>query len=351
MRSETFDEWVRGRTCESCAIFKKDVFCFLLGWSQEDDIERSDVSNFYLVHHLSGQTEDFGVKFRGDSRRRISVNQLAGELVMVARGGNVLLHNSQGGRSEKMLSREQIIDTRAIRFIGDHFYLAGGIRRVLRRDGPEQWTDMSKDVPHELRPGVNSLSLGFHDIDGFDESDIYAAGGHGDVWRFDGSTWLPVDIPTNREIASVCCASDGAVYLGGIGHLIVRGRGDEWAIINQDESNRVFQQIVNYDGRVLAVDEWGSTIFEITSDGVAPMDTGDFSLPPTSCLCMAVGHGMLLTAGLESASVFDGRVWRSLFRSSETEEVVLAQRMLDETASALDKLRDDREKLEHDDGQ
>ena len=346
MRPEVFDEWVRGRTCESCAIFDKDVFCFVLAWSLQEDIEKSDVANYYLVHNRADPDKDFGVEFKGDSGRRLAVNHGETELIMVAHGGNVLRHNRQGGKSEKMLSQEQIRGAESIRFIGEHFYLAGGIRRVLRRDGPENWVDVANEVPHDLRPGVSSLALGFQDIDGFDEQDILAVGGHGDVWHFDGTAWTPVDIPTDSEISSVCCAADGFVYLGGNNHRVVRGRGDTWEIIHEDESNRIFEQIVDYEGRVLAVDEWGSSIFEITSVGIAPMDIGDYAFPPTGCRCLATGHGMLLAAGAESASLFDGTRWQSLFRSPEADDAMLADMLLQDTKAAVAKLADDLDKLD-----
>ncbi|MDJ0840170.1 MAG: hypothetical protein QNK37_26900 [Acidobacteriota bacterium] len=344
MQDRIFDEWVQGKTCESCAIFEENVFCFVSGWSLMEDIEKSDVANFYLVHHWDetaedGASKDIGVRFKVDSRRRLAVDPTGPEIVMAASGGNVFVHNDRGGTNEKMLSEDDIVISRNVRFIGNHFYIVGGIRRLLRRDGPEQWRDMTQDLRDPSLEPIETLDLGFDDVDGFNESDIYAVGGKGDAWRFDGQKWFNIDLPVNDQISCVCCASDGTVYIGGFDHLILRGREDQWEIVYRDDSNYMFHQIVEFDGRIFTVDEWGSTIYEITEDGVAEIDTGDFIFPPTSCLCMSVGHGMLLAAGLESASVFDGKTWRSVF-GPEAEDLLIVQQMLDQANTDLGQILD-----------
>lgn len=344
MHEKVFDKFVRGKTCVSCGIWKKDVLSFNLGWSLAEDIEKSDVAEFYFVHHLEGaeneNTKDFEVKFKGDTRRRIAVNHDDDELIMVAQGGNVLRHNPNGGKSERKLTRDEIVLSRSIRCIGKHFYVAGGVRRVLRRDGIEQWTDITKQLRSD-QPARETLDHGFDDLDGFNEADIYAVGGRGDAWRFDGNEWHQLDLPTNVQLKSVCCASDGNVYIGGNGHTVLRGNRDQWQVLNQAETNSAFMQIINFKDRVYAVDEWGRTLYEVTRDGVTPTDMGDYSLPDTGCLCMATGHGMLLVAGSESASLFDGKVWRDVFRNPDEDELALGQKMLDDSQSALEQLIDD----------
>jgi hypothetical protein len=101
-------------------------------------------------------------------------------------------------------------------------------------------------------------------------------------------------------------------------------------------------QLVDYQGKVLGVDEWGSRIYQVNSDGVSVLDTGDYVLPPTSCVCLAVGHGMLLTAGRESANLFDGKHWRSLFKSKpdELDDAQLAETLLRQTTDAVNQLSD-----------
>ncbi len=40
---------------------------------------------------------------------------------------------------------------------------------------------------------VNSIQIwGFDDLDGFSEQDMYAVGGAGDVWHYNGEIWIPL---------------------------------------------------------------------------------------------------------------------------------------------------------------
>ena len=350
MKPEAFEKWVEGRTCNTCAIFKPDTFCFFLGWSDLSDIEDKKENCFYLVHRLSetnsdGKPQDIGLKFNGSSRCWLATNPTAPELVMAMVDGNILHHVNGSVNWEEMLTREDVTSTQKVKYIGRSFYVAGHVRSVLRRDGVEQWTNLTREIQDDSLTTREKFDLGFDDIDGFDEADIYAVGGFGDVWHYNGKRWASVDIPTNGYICSVCCASDGNVYIGGAMHLVLRGRGDKWEIVNREETNDRFEQIVDYQGRILAVNEWGNTIFEITPDGVIEMDTGGFHLPPTSCLCLAVGHGMLLTAGSETASLFDGKTWHRLFRSRGADDAVLVQSMLNDTNQAIETLTKDLENI------
>ena len=344
MHEKVFDKFIRRKTCMSCGIWKPDVFSFNLGWSLAEDIEKSDVASFYFVHHLADagkeDPKDFEVKFYGDTRRRIAVDHNAQELIMVAQGGNVLRHNLQGGKSERQLTRNEIVICRNVRFIGQHFYIAGAFRRVLRREGTDQWSDITQQLHSEL--SVNEKEdWGFEDVDGFSEEDMYAVGGRGDAWRFDGKTWYQLDLPTNVDLYCVCCAADGQVYIGGVGHTILRGREDEWEIVHQAETNQTFQQLANFQDHVYAIDEWGRTLYVVSDTGIKPIDTGEYRFADTGCLCMAPGHGMLLVAGSESAAVFDGKSWRDLFRNPDESELALGQKMLDDVQAAVDGMIDD----------
>lgn len=313
---ERLFDFVFSKTCQSCGILKPDMLGFSLVWSSEEDSRNSDDAGYYFVHHLpdgSGEPpQDKHVAFKGDTRRRIAVDHTEQELIMVAQGRNVFRHNRNGGRSERQLTRDEIVIARNIRFIGDHFYMVGAFRRILRRDGIDQWTDITGQLHSDL--SINEKDdWGFEDVDGFDESELYAVGGRGDGWRFDGKDWHPLNLPTDVDLSSVCCAEDGQVYIGGSMHTVIRGRHDRWEVIHSAATNRGFGQILSYQGQALAIDEWGGAIYVISGSPVGPLDTGDFELPPAGALCMATGYGMLLMAGSGSAALFDGASWRRLF--------------------------------------
>ena len=127
----------------------------------------------------------------------------------------VLYHNSSPlttGDREKDLDDNIIHVPLKAKTIGEHLYLAGWDRAVVRRDGINKWTLISKECQTpELKNIEESYAKGFQDVDGFSEEDMYAVGGKGDIWRYDGKHWYRVDVPVNVRTYSVCCAGDGFV--------------------------------------------------------------------------------------------------------------------------------------------
>lgn len=314
MQERLFD-FISSKTCESCGILKPDTLCFSLGWTSFEDAKKSGDASHYLVHYLqqsSGQpSQDKRVPFKGDTRRRIAVDHETPELLLVAQSGNVFRHNLNGGKSERQLTRNEMVVARNIRFIEGRFYMAGAFRRVLRREGIDQWADLTVQLHSDLG-AKEKLDWGFEDVDGFGANELYAVGGRGDAWRFNGESWHQLKLPTDADLYSVCCAEDGHVYIGGSGHTVIRGRHEHWEVIHSAPTNRAFGQLVSYRGRVLATDEWGGAIYVISRSPVAPLDMGSFELPGAGALAIATGYGMLLAAGDGSASLFDGSEWRKI---------------------------------------
>lgn len=76
-------------------------------------------------------------------------------------------------------------------------------------------------------------AAGFSCVDGFSENDIYAAGGKGDVWNFDGDEWRQIHFPSNMLIESICCGQDGYVYIGAQSGTVFKGRKDQWKMIHR----------------------------------------------------------------------------------------------------------------------
>ena len=82
-----------------------------------------------------------------------------------------------------------------------HAYAVGPRRKVYVRESPGTWRHLAAGSDK----GTELATLdrgGFTDIDGFGEEDLYACGGRGDLWHFDGVVWAHVDLPTNAEFVS-----------------------------------------------------------------------------------------------------------------------------------------------------
>ncbi|MCO6521591.1 MAG: hypothetical protein J6571_00150 [Snodgrassella sp.] len=61
----------------------------------------------------------------------------------------------------------------------------------------------------------------------FFRKEIYAGGGKGDLWQFNGETWRQVFFSSDMPLESVCCGQDGFVYIGAQCGTVFKGRNDE----------------------------------------------------------------------------------------------------------------------------
>lgn len=184
-------------------------------------------------------------------------------------------------------------------------FAVGGKRKVFHRESANVWRAWNQG----LYPQGDKTDLkhaGFADIDGFGLDELYAAGGHGDLWLGQNSQWTPVNLGTNADLTHVCCASDGFVYVTTQQREVYKGRQYNWLLIQQELTSSVFESIVDFQGRVLVATE--KDLFEIVKDKFVPAVFP--GLPEMrSKAHLAVGDGVLVVAGKDEAAFFDGTAW------------------------------------------
>ncbi|WP_348945531.1 hypothetical protein ABHF33_02765 [Chitinibacter sp. FCG-7] len=153
----------------------------------------------------------------------------------------------------------------------------------------------------------------FEDIDGFSKTDIYAVGGKGDAWHFDGERWQQLPFPSNMQLEAVCCAGDGQVYIGAEQGTVFRGRGNRWEMIYKGQMSLPYRDMVWHDGRVWCTSDYG--LWTIT-DG--QHERADVPHKVYSCAGhLSVGDGVMLLAGLWGTMLHDGKEWLPIIDFSQ----------------------------------
>lgn len=156
-------------------------------------------------------------------------------LLAVGPAGFVLGGNAQGTFEEEIDASDEGPgrrgDIRDLRFIGDHAYVAGMSRQVYRREGPGRWVRQDSGTVQPL--GALELA-GFNAIDGLSESDVFAVGFGGEIWRRHEQVWRQLDSPTNLVLHRVRVISSNLAYACGQEGVLLRGNGDQWEAIPQD---------------------------------------------------------------------------------------------------------------------
>ena len=190
-------------------------------------------------------------------------------------------------------------------------YAVGPRRKVYVRESPDTWRPLAAGLCPDGEPGKLDAP-DFADIDGFGADDLYACGGGGDIWHFDGTIWTPLDVPTNENLIRICCASDGLVYVVTGGRELLVGRGQSWTLVGQDFTDSRFESIVELGTKVILSTE--TALFEVVHGAIRPASF-DAMPPMPSCSFLAAGDGVLVVAGRGDACSFDGAEWSVIVKS------------------------------------
>jgi hypothetical protein len=132
---------------------------------------------------------------------------------------------------------------RNLAVIADAIYSCGMGRAVLLRKAPGQWQSIG---PKAMKgdPAV----IGFEDIGGYDENEMYAAGWGGEIWWRDEGKWRRIDSPTSVNLRALCCTDDG-VYIVGQNGTLLRGRHEAWDVLASGRKENLMD-VAAYDGQI-----------------------------------------------------------------------------------------------------
>ncbi|WP_269632093.1 WD40/YVTN/BNR-like repeat-containing protein [Pelomonas sp. BJYL3] len=295
-----------------CAVVRKGVYYFVLlqDWDDakprpfEEELEARLVrlmpedTPVWIMHYLSGFG---GLMCSGAATKRDFC-------CCVDRIGQVFRADLHAGEMESSIPGGKgkgpsrgVVDK--IKPLNGFLYGCGDPRSVFKRTGVNQWQEIGP------LPPAGKGEVGFRDFDGFSESDIYATGGRGDVWHYDGHAWSKISFPSNMWLESVCCGQDGFVYIGAQSGTVFRGRGDQWKLIHKGDLSLAFKDMVWFGDRVYATNDYG--LWEIQGESV---QRSNEPIEITNCAGnLSVADGVMLMAGAYGAALHDGRSWTRLF--------------------------------------
>ena len=210
---------------------------------------------------------------------------------------------------------------RRVKTINGYAYICGGSRSFGKRMGKSQWWSNFNGLVHDKE---NYLDEGFDDFDGFSETDIYAVGGKGDVWHFNGEKWQQIAFPTNTYVLTVCCGGDGNVYISCYEGLTFVGRGNRWKEIRGVGRIALgFKDMVWHGDRAWCTNDNGIWSIRNGNELVYESD-----LPSEVRVCsgnMYVNDGVLLVAGLGGAAFLENGQWQVVFLRGEMEQALREQ--------------------------
>jgi hypothetical protein len=196
--------------------------------------------------------------------------------------------------------------TQRLKCLFGYTYSIGIARKLYKRDAVGRWTRI-EGIPMSSNEAALQAA-GFQDLDAFSESDMYAVGGHGDVWHFDGREWRQMGFPTNEQLATVTCAGDGNVYITSEGGSLWVGRHSTWRLLEQRGSSVLWNDVRWFDGKLWLASDYQLRVWN-GREMVVPEHDGK---PILASGHMDAHDGLLVIADLWTASTFDGHAWRKV---------------------------------------
>ncbi|WP_426338228.1 WD40/YVTN/BNR-like repeat-containing protein [Pseudoduganella sp. S-14] len=324
---ESYEEYFKGYFITDCVVRNKNIIYFVVQQEDDgDDDSPAPMTGIVMCIEKPGAQPWSHVLFKGMRRLLAGVSFVSkeqfvgvtinGRVYSLGSGEKGFEHDLKGVDSKQLkeqnASAEQYLLRGAIsklRTIDGRLYVCGLGRTVIHRIEKNEWhyhLDFPKNK-HFLDP------VGFEDIDGFSEKDIYAVGGKGDVWHFDGVQWKQIAFPSNMDLWAVCCAGDGEVYIGAESGTVFKGRNNKWKMISRGDMSLPFKDMVWYQGKVWCTSDYGLWVIE--KDKVHQAD-----VPASVSSCsghLSVGDGVMLLAGMYGAALHNGEEWKRIIDYSD----------------------------------
>lgn len=251
----------------------------------------------------------------GHPKLGVSLNPIAQNLVFTPEEFGSVYATGSGQRGlEKIAPDLESPGIKRIVCINGWAYAVGLLRQVYKRVEIGRWEKLPEEGLFARGfSGESPAWMGFRDMDGPSEQCLYAVGGHGEVFLFDGRQWRQCDFPSNEQLATVTVAPNGDVYITGEAGNIWLGKEDTWTLIHRGDSS-----ILNRDS------VWFNDMLWVSSDYQTRVVQGGKVLPiiyegEPQWLAghMDARDGVLVIAGQQNVRMFDGNHWHWLIQPYE----------------------------------
>lgn len=193
-----------------------------------------------------------------------------------------------------------------IKCIDGYAWAVGSDRRIYKRVDINSW--LTIDNGFKTNKG-ELFNVGFRDMDGFSDNDIYAAGGYGDIWHYNGKCWSQCEFPAKDSLDVICCAGDGYIYACSR-DSIWRGKDNSaWERISDLKANEPLKGGVWFKGRLWLITDYNIFVWDgkTLEMGVTYQDK---PLPLQGKI--DANDDYLIVASLRTVWTFDGEDWHEI---------------------------------------
>ena len=325
LEKEQWRQFVKGFHVTDGAIgFNNTRYCFVLEETKRN-IHRDPppvVRLLFVRMERPPERRCYSIDFPHFEFPRVAATTMAtgaGEFLVADMDGRVIVYNDEVpeiGPEPVIIPTNPIAGIRRLKQVNGKLYAIGGYRNLLERRGAGQWQMVTGIECADAN--IPNLRFGFSDMDAFGPGDIYAVGGKGDVWHYNGVVWQRCVWENDESLKTVCCAGNGLVYITTVRGNIWVGRDNNWTKTSANRNTTAYNDTVWFAGKLWMAKDSGLEQL----DGDTPRPAG---VPPevqltTRHLSCAADGSLLLSAGQHGASLYNGTEWQVLFNTREFEK-------------------------------
>jgi len=312
---ERWSKLLHGWTITDCAV-RSSGFIYLVArenipHEQASSMWDHDIPTRFLVIYLDKSPEDSmgGHGFDGFNKPLCGVaRKPLSQGIIVARnsvGQAWAMGSGQGGPMEQIDPNGGYPMTQKIKCIDDYAYSVGRARSIYKRIDLGKWVKLDNGFPDE----ESSFNIGFYDMDGFSETDMYAVGGKGDIWHYDGTIWMQEGFPSNMQLNTVTCAGDGYVYVSGMGGTLWRGRNSTWEHLYDGSYTVPWNDVLWFEDKLWLASDYMLRIWN-GKELMPVTDEKGKDLPFSGH--MDAYDGLLVIADTDTVMAYQNGRWRTL---------------------------------------
>lgn len=236
------------------------------------------------------------------------------EVISISAGGSVRRSSPppRGGMNEMMVGdfsgkkvygRTRLTEVASVDGVA---YAVGSRCAVYRRKDADEWECIDENCYK-----ADNFQRSFNAIDGFGRQEIYAVGELGEIWCYDGSKWHAIVSPTSCSLNTVVCAPDGYVYASGANGTIVRGRGDQWQIVENIPKGLEFWGSAYFEGELYLTANTRSVHKLTAKAGLISPSFGSCRVPLTA-YHLKVRDSRLWLFGSKDVRCFSSGTWEEI---------------------------------------
>ncbi|MEU2674660.1 hypothetical protein ABZ622_38645 [Streptomyces sp. NPDC007164] len=234
----------------------------------------------------------------------LGIDQDQGDIVAVGEYGNCIAVSPSGTLTEELASSSGSNPAnrgplRGGVCVAGSIVVVGMDRQVYLRRPGGAWSTLEAG----LAP-AETAGLGYEAVTAFSFKEMYAAGRDGELVMFDGEKWRSIASPTNQILVSLTTGADGLVYGCGQNGLIIRGRNEQWEVIDNDIADDFWS--VTWFQEALYLSSMRG-IYKLLRNSISPIDVS--ATAAETFYALSSIPDTLWSIGPKDVIAFDGSTW------------------------------------------